>query len=97
MLEATPLQSGMRGARSQPRMAPALATLQTLGGSASSQVRLSLPSTATQDVERGYSSSDVTSAAIPIGTTILVQQNEAQPSVHQKFAIGKLLIMSFHF
>ena len=86
MLEATPLQS----ARPQPRMASsALVSLQTLGGSATSQLRLSLPSTATQDVERGYSSSDVT--ALPIGTTILVQQNEAQPSVHQKFALGKFI------
>ena len=95
MLEATPHR------RSRP--AGAAAAPSAIGTSIEHKVRLSLlPSMATStltayatkqagDVERGYSNGDVTegAAVVPIGTTILVQQSEAQPSVLSKYQVGK--------
>ena len=97
MLEATPHR------RSRPVGAVASMPSAPTGTSIEHKVRLSLlPSTATStltasatkqagDVERGYCSGDVTKGAggIPVGTTILVQQNEAQPSVLSKYQVGK--------
>ena len=49
------------------------------------------------DVERGYSNAtgdviggaSAAAAGVPIGTTILVQQNEAPPAVLSKYQVGK--------
>jgi len=98
MLEATPHR------RSRP--AGAAAAPSAIGTSIEHKVRLSLlPSMATStltayatkqagDVERGYSNGDVTegAAVVPIGTTILVQQSEAQPSVLSKYQVGPAVV-----
>jgi len=74
------------------------------GTSIEHKVRLSLlPSTATStltasatkqagDVERGYCDVTKGAGAIPVGTTILVQQNEAQPSVLSKYQVGPAVV-----
>merc|ERR1711953_1165503 len=44
------------------------------------------------DVERGYCDVTKGAGAIPVGTTILVQQNEAQPSVLSKYQVGPAVV-----
>ena len=95
MLEATPHR------RSRPAGAVTSMPSAPTGTSIEHKVRLSLlPSTATStltasatkqagDVERGYCDVTKGAGAIPVGTTILVQQNEAQPSVLSKYQVGK--------